>query len=248
LWKGKQANTLLGQDVFEPEQDLPLEHTLGAISNIRNRANAPAERPITPYQAEQLKRADLRAEEQKRQFRTTQGQRRQEEKRRKLGVEAKISADLDALREVGANAKQAAESYSTGETGPIQSAVQRIGQITGTNPQGVSKFRSAVAALNNIDVKRFSGTAVSGQEWTRVKAQLPQTSDSDQTFVEKWNRAANTFNSLIEKKSKDLGRDLQVDPWPLLPAEGAPASAGSPEGDAFVKEMEAKGFKLKRVK
>lgn len=242
ILRGKDVQALIPTLTNVPQDREFKDDVLGPLATMAKASNQP-EPGLSPYQQEQLRRADERAAEQKRQFEVIQGAREKEEQRRTTALNAQISNDLTFLRKMGSNAKKVVESYSPTRTGLVDSALQRAGQALDVNPKGIATFRSAVAGIRNADIKTLSGTAVSAQEFQRVRDELPGTDDGDTAFVEKWNKAASVFNELMDEKERDLGRDLRVERWPMIEAKAQAPKTAVPTYDDPAKEARYQAWK-----
>ena len=137
--------------------------------------------------------------------------------------------NIDIPNTASAVANQIVTSYNPNYLGPVKGRMAGLKETTGlgTVSEDQSLFRSAVANLKNTDVKQFAGSAVSGSEWQRVKMQLPDENTKPAQFVARYNRAADTFNSMLDAKEKALGVDLGVTRWQKLPSTEQPSQASS---------------------
>lgn len=99
--------------------------------------------------------------------------------------QAKLDDEVEKANWVRDRLLEVAEIKKNVNTGPIAGRAQEALQTFDLSSQDFDKLKTKIAMISNRIIKELSGSAVTGNEWTRMQDELANINNDDSNFVTK---------------------------------------------------------------
>lgn len=150
---------------------------------------------------------------------------------REKAVNAKLQEKLDDEIEKADWARnmllRVADLKKNVNTGPVAGRLQNLGQEVGLSSSEFDAMKQTLSQVTNRIIKELSGSAVTGNEWSRMQDELANILNDDANFATK---LANMIELTESIKQRAINRYTRVGDAPANPTNtAARVTAGKPQ-------------------